>query len=361
VLGPDDNLYATSMGGGDNGAGTIFRMTESNPSQITVLYSFDAPAGEAIGADSPLILAPDGQLYGTTANGGAPGNGEIFRISTGGAYTDIFDFPSGLNDPFGPESPLTLAPNGDFYGTTNGSGRFPYDGIVYEVSLGSRTEYALQAGAYQGLFDDNDDFLTLNLSASGAFSGEVILGGGSYRLVGAFTPFGQYTGSVGKGAIPVSLSLGVANGGGALGDNIASGSIDGSPVTAYHAAYAKNGVAAEAGSYPLNLTSAVTPAGPSDATLTIAKGGSSRFKGKLPDGASFSYSSLVVGGPDGDQCLIYSIIDYKNADPKNARGFILGPITFPAGAVTGPLEWIKPQQTKGAFPAPIDTTLTISQ
>jgi hypothetical protein len=79
------NLYGPA-GGGDHGAGMIYKLapTEGGTWTFTSLYSF---AGSDTGSSpSPVIIDPDGALYGT-ANGGIPchpnGNsycGLIFRL-----------------------------------------------------------------------------------------------------------------------------------------------------------------------------------------------------------------------------------------------------------------------------------------
>jgi len=83
IFGPDGNLYGTALFGGsttndptDNGSGTVFRITTNGV--FTPLLVFQHTNGA--NPQAPLILGPDGNLYGTTANGGSGGGGTIFRI-----------------------------------------------------------------------------------------------------------------------------------------------------------------------------------------------------------------------------------------------------------------------------------------
>jgi uncharacterized repeat protein (TIGR03803 family) len=62
VQGTDGNLYGVSQNGGANGDGEIFKMTPSGA--VTVLHSFDGTDGSR--ASDGLIQASDGNFYGST-------------------------------------------------------------------------------------------------------------------------------------------------------------------------------------------------------------------------------------------------------------------------------------------------------
>jgi uncharacterized repeat protein (TIGR03803 family) len=120
IQGPDGNLYGTTAGGGANcttdyGCGTIFKMSPTGT--VTVLYSFCPVTGCSDG-DSPragLILADDGNFYGTTVGGGN-GPGTVFKVTPGGTLTTLYRFSN--SDGAGPSAPLIQGPDGTFYGTT---------------------------------------------------------------------------------------------------------------------------------------------------------------------------------------------------------------------------------------------------
>src|ERR1700693_3058422 len=81
VQGADGNLYGTTLGGGAYSSGAVFKMTPQG--EVTILYSFCAQANCADGAlpyGGP-VLGSDGNLYGTTSQGGSNGiSGTVFKI-----------------------------------------------------------------------------------------------------------------------------------------------------------------------------------------------------------------------------------------------------------------------------------------
>jgi uncharacterized repeat protein (TIGR03803 family) len=137
----DGNLYGTTAGGGSDvcqyGCGTVYKY-ELGPGTLTILYQFDETHGEY--ADAPLIQATDGNLYGTTYQGGANNCGTIFKLSTSGALLWYYSFPA-LNGTGGGcnlFSPLVQAADGNFYGTTYSGGNVDW-GTVFKLDRRSGT------------------------------------------------------------------------------------------------------------------------------------------------------------------------------------------------------------------------------
>jgi uncharacterized repeat protein (TIGR03803 family) len=126
VQGTDGNLYGTTQLGGDDNAGTVFKITPSGT--LTTLYSFCALAGCTDGyyPDAGLVQATDGNFYGTTEYGGSHscdsaygGCGTVFKITPSGTLTTLYSFctQSGCTDGYTPSAVLFQATNGDLYGT----------------------------------------------------------------------------------------------------------------------------------------------------------------------------------------------------------------------------------------------------
>src|SRR6202021_488172 len=92
------------------------------------LLSFDGTDGA--NSTAGLTLATDGNFYGTTSEGGAHGDGSVFRITPAGALTTLYSFcsKSGCSDGANPEGGLIQATDGNLYGTTE-------SGAVFRITL----------------------------------------------------------------------------------------------------------------------------------------------------------------------------------------------------------------------------------
>ena len=123
-------LFGVTESGGTNLLGAVFKVTYSG--QLTTLASFNVGTNNGNLPHSPLLLAKDGYLYGTTLEGGAYGMGVVFRIATnGGAVSNLVSF-NGTNGAY-PEGGLMQASDGDIYGTTTSGGANGY-GTVFRLS-----------------------------------------------------------------------------------------------------------------------------------------------------------------------------------------------------------------------------------
>jgi uncharacterized repeat protein (TIGR03803 family) len=143
------NLYGTTSLGGANGAGTVFKVDDAG--QETVLYSFCSASNCTDGSQpgGGVIEDAAGNLYGTTADGGANGVGTIFKLAPpaepGGAWTEtvLHSFAGLSNDGAFPGSGLIQDAAGNFYGTTPLGGAnvyVGYGGTVFELdSTGHET------------------------------------------------------------------------------------------------------------------------------------------------------------------------------------------------------------------------------
>jgi uncharacterized repeat protein (TIGR03803 family) len=80
ILDNAGNLYGTTIEGGGTGCGVVYELSpaQSGKWQYTLLHSFLGSDG--CQPDANLTLGPDGNLYGTTATGGAGGAGVVFEI-----------------------------------------------------------------------------------------------------------------------------------------------------------------------------------------------------------------------------------------------------------------------------------------
>jgi uncharacterized repeat protein (TIGR03803 family) len=121
TLGSDGNFYGTNQEGGGGGSfGTIFKVTPAGV--LTVLHRFEG--AEGFFPFSPPIEGFNGIFYGTTIDGGAHNLGTIYKITAGGAFTTLYSFCSQTGCPDGeyPFGALILASDGNLYGTTERGG-----------------------------------------------------------------------------------------------------------------------------------------------------------------------------------------------------------------------------------------------
>ena len=136
ILAGDGNMYGTSVEGGTYGFGTIYRVLANE--QVEVVGSFTGNVGALPGANasSQLTVAPDGNLYGVTVGGGADGVGTVFKVTPGSGAVHLASFTgyTGARPGFGPVGSLAVGADGNLYGTTRQGGP-SQAGTVFMVTL----------------------------------------------------------------------------------------------------------------------------------------------------------------------------------------------------------------------------------
>lgn len=132
AIGPDGNLYGTTRDGGDTNNGVVFEFDTTSQS-LTALASFNGGNGSL--PHGAAIFGPDGKLYGTTYGGGDSGPGTVFAFDLATqAITTLasFDGNNGAN----PTSTPFLDGNGHLFGTATGDNSQKSDlGSVFELSV----------------------------------------------------------------------------------------------------------------------------------------------------------------------------------------------------------------------------------
>jgi uncharacterized repeat protein (TIGR03803 family) len=130
VQGADGNFYGTTEEGA-NGYGNVFKI--SSGGAFTVLHSFSSASTDGEEPFSSLTEGSDGNFYGTTLYGGANGYGVVYRMTPAGVVTVLHSFATGSADGEYPYSGVVQGADGKFYGTTNqgGSGS---DGIAFQLT-----------------------------------------------------------------------------------------------------------------------------------------------------------------------------------------------------------------------------------
>jgi uncharacterized repeat protein (TIGR03803 family) len=140
----DCNLYGTTTGGGTSNEGTVFKINPKTGTE-TVIHSFGTN-----GVDGTIPYAGltvyNGYLYGTTALGGANGQGAVFKINpNNGAESVVYSFKGGTADGAEPSSSLAVSGN-MLYGTTTMGGAAGL-GTIFSVNPSSGAETVLHSFA----------------------------------------------------------------------------------------------------------------------------------------------------------------------------------------------------------------------
>jgi len=141
----DDDLYGkypTSLHKGD---GILYGMTSWLDQRI---FTFDTATNELtvvfelpdLNLPNPgILLASDGNYYGTTGTGGSDGHGSVFRVNpTTEEFTTVHSFLE-FSGPHIPDVNVMEAFNGKLYGTTRYMSRANAGTTVYEYDIETET------------------------------------------------------------------------------------------------------------------------------------------------------------------------------------------------------------------------------
>jgi uncharacterized repeat protein (TIGR03803 family) len=175
VQGVEGELYGTTANGGAYGYGSVFKI--SSTGTLTTLWNFCKETNCPDGAypQAGLTLVPGGDLYGTTLRGGAHGYGEAFRITPAGVLSVVYSFcaQSSCADGYYPTEGVALvqATDGNLYGSVSGNG-----GIFRLTLAGTRTwlwHYPAATPIYgpNGLMQASDGNFYLTDSGRDGYSG----------------------------------------------------------------------------------------------------------------------------------------------------------------------------------------------
>jgi uncharacterized repeat protein (TIGR03803 family) len=177
IQGTDGNLYGTAQLGGAYGYGTLFRITPNG--LVTTLHQFEGSDGDD--PTGALLQATDGNFYGTTGLGGSENDGVVFRITPNGTFTRLYSFCSlsGCTDGSEPVGGLIQGSDGDLYGTTFEGGAV----LCHEESCGTVFSITLQGTLTTLHSFDRDDgaypYDPLIQATDGNFCGTTSEGGNS--------------------------------------------------------------------------------------------------------------------------------------------------------------------------------------
>src|SRR5258708_27030513 len=123
IQGSDGNFYGTaqvsSEGNSQPNGGTVFSLTPAG--SFKLLHTFVAAPNNYANGNNPglLIEGPDGNLYGTTLFGGINNNGVLYRVGKNGSgFQVIHKFCSKANCADGAGGALLAGTDGHVYGAS---------------------------------------------------------------------------------------------------------------------------------------------------------------------------------------------------------------------------------------------------
>jgi uncharacterized repeat protein (TIGR03803 family) len=162
------NVYGTTASGGAVGSGTFFKLA-AGATQDTVLHSFN---GASDGRSPYSGIVHKGAFYGITGADGEFGWGTIYKVTASGKFTVLYNFHGGA-DGLNPVGSLAFDSAGNIYGTTqNGGNGF---GNVYQLTP-SGTLNVLHSFNPNGI-DGYDPYDGVILDSSGNLYGTTANGG----------------------------------------------------------------------------------------------------------------------------------------------------------------------------------------
>lgn len=201
VEGTNGIFYGTGAEGGDPGYGSVWSITTAGA--VTVLHSFVYTDGANTNG---LMLGDNGNLYGTTKlTAGSCLGGNVFEVTPGGTFTSLYNFDNCV-DGGEPIAPPVQAANGDLIGTTTQGGP-DGDGTVYSLTLSgtpslvySFTDTYAPGSGYSALVLGTDgNFYGTSFGEPGAGDGTIF----QVTPAGTFTTLHTFSGA--DGATPVGL------------------------------------------------------------------------------------------------------------------------------------------------------------
>jgi len=192
VLGFDGNLWGTTLNGGKDSAGTVFKVTPAGT--LTLVYSFANGKDDSAPIYS-VLQGQDGNMYGVSEEQYVTQYGSFFKLTPKGA---IAPHPFDYTDGESPNLPV-LGTDGNFYGTTSSGGDATCNcGVIYKATPAGKITVLHTFTGFDGApYDGEHPYGILAEGNDGNFYGTTYEGGNNGTLNGGIvfkiTPDGDYT------------------------------------------------------------------------------------------------------------------------------------------------------------------------
>ena len=159
------NLYGTTHKGGANSVGMVFELTPGSGGTWTekVLYNFGVNSTDAASPTAGVVFDAAGNLYGTTKAGGTYAYGTVYELTPAtGTWKETILHSFDLNNIDGaqPTAGVIFDSQGNLYGTTYEGGGYANGngfGTVYELTPGATGQWTEQVlWSFTGSTDNGD-------------------------------------------------------------------------------------------------------------------------------------------------------------------------------------------------------------
>jgi uncharacterized repeat protein (TIGR03803 family) len=133
-------IYGTCTTGGANSLGNVYEMSFSDGQwQFKTLYSFKGSPNDGALPYAGVVFDAKGNLYGATYYAGANGLGTVYKLShEDGSWSEtvLYSFKGGA-DGDSPIATLVKGEDGNLYGTTSDGGASCSCGVIYKMTRGT--------------------------------------------------------------------------------------------------------------------------------------------------------------------------------------------------------------------------------
>jgi uncharacterized repeat protein (TIGR03803 family) len=192
VLGFDGELWGTTLNGGNDSAGTVFKVTPAG--KLTLVYPFANGKDDSAPIYS-VLQGQDGNMYGVSEEQYVTQYGSFFKLTATGVITPHpFDATNGES----PNLPV-LGTDGNFYGTTSSGGDPTCNcGVIYKATAAGKITVLHTFTGFEGApYDGEHPYGILVEGNDGNFYGTTYEGGNNGTLNGGIvfkiTPAGSYS------------------------------------------------------------------------------------------------------------------------------------------------------------------------
>ena len=194
--GPDDIFYGSTASGGAAGNGVLYSIDLKGNFKVLHTFGDGSVQNDGFNPYAAPIVGSDGTIYGTTERGGIDNFGTIYKLTPSGSFSILHSFKGGGDGGVSNNS-LSFGNDGKLYGNTNGILGFGLEtfGTIFSLNTdgsGYITQYRFDGSNFGAMGLYPSSALTKASATSNVMYGTTFFGGdgddGEAGVVYAFTP-----------------------------------------------------------------------------------------------------------------------------------------------------------------------------